>query len=132
MIDGVLNSSNQSAKYTVKVYFSVNTDTGTDRYHAVRLFGSNNHTISNFTNGSSLDGLNQTGKRFLVDHNSRAYFIGDDDAFNGSQDGTSNLDAGGEFTTIDLSGGIGINFAMEIYQEKSAVPVYYDDITELK
>ncbi len=152
MIDGVLNSSNQSAKYTVKVFFSVNTDTSGDRYHAVRLFGSNNHTISNFSSAYTIDGFLQSGKRFLVDNNNRAYFversefgtdwldnrdsnlvfIGDDNSFNGSQNASSNLDAGFEFTTIDLSGGAGVNFAMEIYQEKSPVPVYYDDITELK
>lgn len=153
LIDGVLNSSNQSAKYTVKVFFSVNTDTGTDRYHAVRLFGSNNHTISNYTaNAYNINGLNQTGKRFLADNNNRPYFversefgtdwldnrdsnlvfIGDDNSFDGSQNASYNLDAGGGFATIDLSEGAPINFAMEIYQEKSPVPVYYDDITELK
>ena len=152
LIDGVLNSSNQSAKYTVKVFFSVNTDTSGDRYHAVRLFGSNNHTISNFASGTILDGFLQSGQRFLADNGGRAYFversefgtdwldnrdsnlvfIGDDNDFNGSQNGTSNLDAGSGSTNINLSGGISINFAMEIYQEKSPVPVYYDDITELK
>ena len=152
LIDGVLNSSNQFAKYTVKVFFSVNSDTSGDRYHAARLFGSNNHTISNFSNANNINGLNQTGKRFLADNQSRAYFversefgtdwldnrdsnlvfIGDDNNFNGSQNANSNLDAGGNLTTIDLSGGVSINFAMEIYQEKSPVPVYYNDITELK
>jgi len=152
LIDGVLNSSNQLAKYTVKVFFSVNTDTNTDRYHAVRLFGSNDGTITTFSNGTVISGHLQSGKRFLADHNGRAYFversefgtdwldnrdsnlvfIGDGTYFDGDENGNLNLDAGAGFTNIDLSGGISINFAMEIYQEKSLVPVYYDDITELK
>lgn len=152
LIDGVLNSSNQSAKYTVKVFFSVNTDTSNDRYHAVRLFGSNNHTISNFASGIILDGRLQSGQRFLADNGGRAYFversefgtdwldnrdsnlvfIGDDNSFNGLQSASYNLDAGSGFTTINLSGGISINFAMEIYQEKIPVPASLNDLTKLK
>ena len=152
LIDGVLNSSHQFAKYTVKVFFNVNTDTSADKYYAVRLFGSNDHTISSFSNGYSVDGYLQSGKRFVVDQAHRGYFversefgtdwldnrdsnlvfIGDDYGNNGAQNVVYNVDAGAGFTNIDLSGGISINFAMEIYQEKSPVPVYYDDVTELK
>jgi len=153
LIDGVLNAPNQLAKYTVKVFFSVNTDTSTDAYFAVRLFGSNNHTISNFNNAAyNIDGLYQTGKRFLADNGNRSYFversefgtdwldnrdsnlvfIGDDESFDGVQSDNRYLDAGIEFTSIDLSEGASINFAMEIFQEKLINPASFNDLTKLK
>lgn len=152
LIDGVLNSSNQFAKYTVKVFFSVNTDYNSNEYFAVRLFGSNNHTMSVFSGGARAAGYLQSGQRFRADNSNRTYFversefgtdwldnrdsnlvfIGDDATFDGARDDNLDLDAGPGFTTIDLSEGVAINFAMEIFQEKLINPVTLNDVTKLK
>lgn len=152
LIDGVLNAPNQLRKYTVKVFFSVNTDINNNEFFAVRLFGSNNHTISSFSSGSVQDGFLQSGQRFMTNSSNRSYFversefgtdwldnrdsnlvfIGDDTTFDGERSSFRDLDAGLGFTNIDLSEGVAINFAMEIFQEKLINPVTLNDITKLK
>ena len=152
LIDGVLNAPNQLAKYTVKVFFSVNTDYNSNEYFAVRLFGSNNHTMSVFSGGVVVDGYLQSGQRFRASNSNRTYFversefgtdwldnrdsnlvfIGDDTTFDEEQSSNLDLDAGVGLLSIDLSEGVAINFAMEIFQEKLINPVTLNDVTKLK